>query len=186
MQAPPRPGLPVIVLASVMALWCVGFAAVNIVFEAADHFAHGRHQEYASALTVMNWFVVALKLLGAAVAILSVARRPRLVTRKVLAVLLWGGFATLAVYVLGGVAEAVAILAGLMGSIDQIDLASVAYLAFFLLAAAGWGVLAVSYSRRHEFGWRSAALGVLGAPIVLGSIFVAVPAILRILGVMPR
>lgn len=169
-----------------MALWCVGFAAVNVVFEAADHFAQSRYEEYASALTVLNWFVVALKLLGATVAILSVAKRPRPVTRKVLAVLLWSGFATLAVYVLGGLAEALAILAGLMGSIDQIDLASIAYLAFFLLAAAGWGVLGVSHSRRHALGWRPAALGVFGAPIVLGSIFVAVPAILRALGVMPR
>jgi hypothetical protein len=74
---------------------------------------------------------------------------------------------------------------GLTGSASQIDLAGVAYVIFFLMAATGWGVLAVSYSERHTLGWRTAALGALGAPIVLGLVLVAMPMLLAALGLMP-
>jgi hypothetical protein len=74
---------------------------------------------------------------------------------------------------------------GLSGSASRIDPASVAYLTFFLTAATGWGVLAVSYSERHSLDWRTAVLGVLGAPIVLGLVLVAMPVLLAALGLMP-
>lgn len=98
---------------------------------------------------------------------------------------MWGVFATLGVYALGSVVEAVSIVSGLTGTADQVNLASVAYVLFFLLAAAGYGVLAVSYSRRHDARTRSAVLGVLGAPALLGMILIAVPSMLGALGLMP-
>jgi hypothetical protein len=168
-----------------MALWCAGFAVVNIVFESTNHLDDGEYADYASALTVMNWLVVGLKLLGAAVALLSVAKRPRLMPPRLLGMLVWGAFATLAVYALGSVAQALGMVLGLMGSADQVDLAGVAYLTFFLMAAVGWSVLALSYSTRHPQGWIPAVIGVLAGPVVLGLVLVAMPALLTAIGVMP-
>jgi hypothetical protein len=168
-----------------MVVWCVGFAAVNVVFEVTDHFAGGPYARYASGLSVVDWFVVALKVLGAIVALLSIARRPRFVSPAVVTVLVWGAFATLAVYVLGSMAEAVAIVSGLAGSADQITVASVGYVLFFLVAAAGYGVLAFAYLRRHGQRKVLAGLGLLGAPAVLGLVLLVIPAILTATGLMP-
>ena len=181
-----QPGPAVIAIAWVMALWCLGFAAVNIVLESTDSLAAGEYAAYAAAFTVMNWLVVGLKLLAAVVALLSLSKRPPWPPPGLLGVLVWSVFATLAVYVLGSIAQALGMLLGLSGSASQIDLAGVAYVIFFLLAATGWGVLAVSYSERHTLGWRTAVLGALGAPIVLGLVLVAMPMLLADLGLMPR
>jgi hypothetical protein len=168
-----------------MALWCVGFAAVNVVLERTDYLADSEYADYAAAFTVMNWLVVGLKLLGAAVALLSVTKRPPFLPPRFLGVIVWSVFATLAVYVLGSMVQALGMLVGLRGSASQIDQAGVAYLVFFLTAATGWGVLAVSYSARHALGWRTALVGVLGAPVVLGLVLVAMPILLAALGLMP-
>lgn len=178
-------GKGVTVTGVLVALCLVGFAMTNIVFEITDHFANGRYADYASAFTVMNWLVVFLKVVGAAVALLSVATGPRLVSRAVLTVLLWGAFATLTVYTLGSLIEAIGIVLDLTGTADQIDLAATGYLLFFLLASVGYGVLAVSYMRRHHMHRRLAILGVLGAPVMLGLVLVAVPFLLTCLGLMP-
>jgi hypothetical protein len=180
-----QPGLSVTAIGWLMALWCVGFAVVNIVLESTDYLADSEYADYASAFTVMNWLVVGLKLLGAAVALLSVTKRPPFLPPGLLGVMVWSVFATLAVYVLGSMAQALGMMLGLIGSARQIDLASVGYLIFFLTAATGWGVLAVSYSERHTLGWRTAVLGVLGAPIVLGLVLVVMPILLAALGLMP-
>ena len=185
-RSPPvPPSTAVVAIGWLMALWCVGFAVVNVVFESTDHLAEGEYADYAAALTVMNWLVVGLKLLGAAVALLSVANRPPRLAPELVGVMIWSVFATLAVYALGSLAQALGMVSGLTGSADQVDLAGVAYLTFFLMAATGSGVLAVSYSKRHSLGWGPAVLGVLAGPLVLGLILVAMPALLTALGVMP-
>ena len=184
-QAHPRPGTGVRVIASLIALWCIGFVVINVVLEGTGHFADGPYAEYASGLTVMNWLVVGLKMAGAALALLSVAGDSRFLSPASMTVLVWGAFATLGVYALGSVTEAVGMIAGLTGTAGQIDVASVAYVLFFLLAAAGFGVLAISYSRRHRVRKRFALLGVLGAPIVLGLILLVFPALLAALELMP-
>jgi len=168
-----------------MVAWCVGFAGVNIGFVITDRFAGGPYADYATGITVMNWLVVALKILGAALALLSVARGPRFVPPAIVGVGLWGICATLAVYTLGSVAQAVAMISGLAGSPSQINLAGISYVLFFLLAAAGYGVLAISYSRRHSLGWGHAVLGLLGAPVVIGLVLLAMPAVLAAVGLMP-
>jgi hypothetical protein len=166
-------------------LGLIGFALVSIVFEIAGRFADGPYAEYASGFSVMNWIVVGLKAIGAAVALLSVAKRPALASPAVMTVLVWGAFATLGVYALGSVVEAVGMASGLLGSPDQIDIAGIVYVLFFSLMAAGYGVLAISYSRRHGLRRGFAILGVLGAPVVLVLLLLAVPALLALFGILP-
>jgi ABC-type Fe3+-siderophore transport system permease subunit len=167
-----------------MAAWCVGFAVVNVVLESTGHLAEGEYADHADAFTVMNWLVVGLKLLAAGVAVLSVTRRP-VGAPRVLGVAVWGAFATVGVYALGSVVQAIGMVAGLGGSADEIDALDVGYLLFFLAAAVGWAVLATSYSKRHALGPRVAALGMLGAPVVLGFLLVVMPMVLTHLGLMP-
>ena len=179
------PGPAVTATAALMALGSLGFALVNIIFETSDRFADGPYAEYASGLTVMNWLVAGLKLVGAAVALLSVARRPRLVSPPVMAVLLWGAFATLGVYALGSVVQAIGMAVGLMGSAAQIDVAGVAYVLASLMFAAGYGVLAISYARRHGLKSGSVVVGVLGGPALLAALLLVIPALLAAIGLMP-
>jgi hypothetical protein len=185
LRAPARPGMGIIATGRLVALCCIGFAVFNIVFELTDHFADGPYAEYSTGFAVMNWLVVGLKVVGAAVALLSVASRPRLLPPVVLGVLLWGAFAMLGVYAAGNVVQAIGMVSGLAGSTDQIDPAGVAYVLFFGVVAAGYGVLAISYSRRFKLRKGVAVLGALGAPVALGVILLAVPMLLAALGVMP-
>jgi hypothetical protein len=184
-QAPARPGNGITVTGRLMALCCIGFAVVNIVFELTDHFADGPYAEYSTGFTVMNWLVVGLKVVGAAVALLSIAGRPGFLPPVLLGVLLWGAFATLAVYAVGNVVQVIGMVSGLTGSADQIDLAGAAYVLFFLVVAAGFGVLAISYSRRFGLRKGVAVLGALGAPVALAAILLAMPQLLAALGIMP-
>lgn len=168
-----------------MALWCLGFAAVNVVFEITGHFAGGPYARYAFALSVMDWFVVALKVLGAVVALLSVARRPGRTSSVVVTMLVWAAFATLATYALGSLVEAAGMGLGLTSGADQITIASVAYVALFLVAAVGYGVLAISYSRRHPQRKGVIILGVLLGPALLGLLLLAIPEFLAAFGLLP-
>jgi hypothetical protein len=148
-----RPG-PVVTAAGVlMALWCLGFAAVNIVFEVTGHFVGAAYGHYASGISVVDRLAAGLKVLGAVVALLSVARRPRLASSGLVTVLVWAAFATLGVY--------------------------------FLVAAVGYGVLAISHCRRHPQRKRLATVGVLGAPVVFGLLLLGIPALLAAFGLLP-
>jgi hypothetical protein len=119
-----------------------------------------------------------------AAAVLAVTEPPRFLRPSTVGVLLWAAFATVTVYLAGSLGQAVAMLTGVAGDADRLDLASAAYLLAFLLAAAGFGLLAFSYAKRARLGRREVLLGVCGAPIVLGSILVVLPALLRATGVL--
>lgn len=168
-----------------MAAWCIGFAAVNAAQQVTGSLAAGPYAAYASGLSVMAWLVFGLKLLGAAVALLCVSRRLGPVPPYPVAVGAWGATALLGVYSLGSVVEAIGMATGLRGSIDQITLAGVAYVVFFLLGALGYGVLAVSFSRRYGTGTSAVVAGALGAPVVLALVLLGIPSLLVALGVMP-
>jgi len=176
---------PVVLVAWLVAAWCLGFAAVNVAFEATGHFLDGPHAEYATGLSVMDWIVSCLKVVGAAVALLSVSQRRIPISSRRLAELIWGAAALLGLYCTGSILEAIAMLTGLGGNPDQLNPRSVAYLVFFLFAAAGYGVLAVSFSRRSPTGRREALVGMLGGPSLLAILLGAIPLILVWVGLMP-
>ncbi|MCG5219358.1 hypothetical protein [Streptosporangium sp. KLBMP 9127] len=56
---------------------------------------------------------------------------------------------------------------------------------FFLFGAAGYGILARSYSRHTGPGPGPAVTGVIGAPLLLAALLVAAPAVLAAAGIMP-
>ena len=178
-------GPVVTVTAALMALGLLGFAVVNVAYEITDRFADGPYAEYATALAVMDWLVVGLKLVGAAVALLSVARRPRFVSVGVITLLLWAAFATFGVYALGSVAQAVGMATGLTVSASDIDIAGIAYVLGSLVLAAGYGVLAISYARRFGLRKGFVVAGVLVAPTLLGLLLLLLPALLAASGLMP-
>lgn len=176
------PGPFVVVVGVLVALWCVGFAAISVWLEATQFFATGEYADDAAALSVMNWLVTVIKLVGAAVALLAIRRRP--MAPRLVGTMLWAAFATLSVYVAGSVVQAVVIVAGVAGDREDFDMRSVAYVAAFLFAAAGFGILAISFARRTRLGRRVALVGALGAPLVLGTVLVLAPAILSATGLL--
>src|SRR3954447_11843706 len=181
--APPSRGVSVV--GAMTALWCAGFAAISIWFELTDYFSTGQYAQYTAGFSVVNWVVTAIKVVGVTVALLAIARRPRLLAPNLVGTLLWGAFTTITIYVLGSVMQAALMLTGVAGDADQIDAASVAYVLLFTLAAAGFGILAVSYGRRARLGKREMLLGAVGAPILLGGVLVVVPTVLAAVGMLP-
>ncbi len=178
------PSTFVTAVGALVAVWCGVFAAISVWFEVTGKFASGPHAADADALSVVNWFVVVVKLVGVAAAVLAVIEPPRFLRPNTVGVLLWAAFATVTVYVAGSLVQAVAMLTGVAGDADRIDLASVGYVLAFLLAAAGFGLLAFSYARRARLGRREVLLGVCGAPLVLSSILVVLPALLGVTGLL--
>ncbi len=176
------PSRAVVAVGVLMALWCAGFAAISVWFELTDYFGTGRYADDEAAFSVVIWFVTVLKLLGLALAVLAV--QARLVAPRIVGALLWAAFATLTVYVVGSITQAVVMLAGIAGDADQVDARSVAYVLAFVLAAAGFGILATSHARRAGLGTRIKVIGACGAPIALASVLVIVPAILRAVGLL--
>jgi hypothetical protein len=167
-----------------LAIGSIAFAVVNVVFELNGRFDEGPLADYSAGLSIVNWFVAAIKVLGAAVAIMSVARRPRL-SPRVVNFLIWGAAGVLGVYSLGSLAQAIGIEVGVGGNGDRIDSAGTIYVALFLLAAAGFVNLAVSHTRRSRLGFGSAILGSVGGVILLAFILLVLPMLLSAIGVMP-
>jgi hypothetical protein len=170
-------------LAWVLALGSVAFAVVNVVFEMTGRFEGGPLSEYEASLTIVNWFVAALKVFGAVVALVSVKRHSR-ATARLVNLLIWGAAGTLGIYSIGNVVQAVALAVDPATS-GQIDAAGIVYVLGFLVAAAGFAVLATSHSRRSGLGAGPAILGAVGGLIILGTILVLLPFLLAALGVMP-
>ena len=169
-----KPGTGVRLVAGGMVAWCIGFAAVNVVMEATGRFDHGALAQYATGLALVQWLVVGIKLVGALAAVLTVVEWPRRVPASARTQLVWGAFALLALYSAGNVVQ----LGHLIGAEpEQITAWSLGYVAFFAVAAAGYGVLAVSHFRRSGRNRRSAVLGAVGAPVLLGLLLAAGPAL---------
>jgi hypothetical protein len=177
-------GAGVVVTGWLVAAWCVAFALANVALEATDRFAHGPYAAYATGLAVMSWIVFALKLVGAGLALSSLRHVPPLPPR-VLSTLLWSATALLGLYALGSVVEAIGMLAGVAGRPDQITVAGVLYVVFFLLGATGYGVLAVSFSHRARVGRGAMLIGLLVAPVALALLLMVIPLLLVATHVMP-
>jgi hypothetical protein len=183
-RPPAPPGSFVVAIGLLVAVWCAVFAVISVWFELTDHFGVGRYADAATGISVVDWFVAGLKVVGAVVALLGVGRRPRLLRPSIVGTLLWGAFATLAVYVAGSVLQAGLLLTGVAGDAEQVDAAAVGYVLAFLLGATGFGILATSYARRAGLGRRVMVVGACGAPVVLGTVFVILPAVLSALGLL--
>lgn len=190
-----RPGRavtqPVRVVGYTVAAWCLGFAAVSgwqLVTgpEPGDPFT-----DYAGGIAVMIILVGALKILGAVIALLAIRSQPLRMPPRLLAIGLWGAFGLLAVYAAGSIALAVGNMTGLTEptaaweSAGGITPRSILYVLFFLAGAILFGVLAASFHRRNRTPWTAAAIGLLGAPLLLGIVLVIAPSILGHLDLLP-
>lgn len=174
------PGRLVTMTAWSAAALLVCFALVNVAFELTGRFVGGPYGRYASQISVMDWLMVMLKLVGAGLALLSVSRR-RVLPVGLLGMLVWGGFATLGVYAAGNIVESIGMLVGLIDPGRPIRLLDVGYVVFFAVVATLWGVLAMSYARRARLQRLPVALGMIGAPGLIAAVLLVVPTMLGIL-----
>ena len=182
---PARPEPAVSAAGWMIALWCVGFAAVNLAYGVTGRLEDGDYGEYATGLAVMSWLALIIKLVGAAVAILAVRPLPRFVSPRTEGVALWGAAALLVLYSAGNLVQAIGMLVGAMGSRDDITLLGLCYVAFFLLGAIGYAVLARSFARRYRISRRTKIVGVLGAPLALAVLLIVMPLLLAQLDFLP-
>lgn len=171
------------------ATWCLGFAAVS-----AWQIIHGpdpadRFAAYASGLAVASIVVLVLKLVGAGIAVAAV--QPRQSHERIIALALWGAFGSLALYSAGNLVITVGTLTGLMApsaawqAAGGVSVKAVLYVLFFLAGAGMFGMLATWYQRRHRTRWTWAAVGVMGAPVLIALLLVILPGILGHLGLLP-
>jgi hypothetical protein len=197
--AEPEPLAPVSVrvVGYAAAAWCVGFAGVSVWQVAADPVGQSgvgrRYAAYASGLAIMSVLVGVLKLAGAAVAVAAVRVRAGRSRRwlVLLGVALWGAFGLLVLYSAGNLVITVGTETGLLApsaawtAAGGVTAKAVLYVVFFLAGAALFGVLAVWFHRRHRLRWTSAAVGLAGAPLLLGLLLAVAPAILGRFGLLP-
>lgn len=78
------------------------------------------------------------------------------------------------------------LLLGVIGHRADVTAWSLAYVAFFVVGAVGFSVLAISFARRHPLSRCVVVLGVVGAPVMLGLLLVVLPMVLAALGLFPR
>lgn len=173
------------------AAWCLGFAAVSVWQLVAGLGDDNRFAAYASGLAVMGLLVLVLKLIGAAVAVSAVAPWQERLPRNLLAAALWGGFGMLALYSAGNVVITIGTVFGLLEPSDAwtaaggVTAKALLYVAFFLAGAVVFGFLAVSFHRRRHPPRTVVLTGLVGAPVLLGLLLLAAPAVLGLLGLLP-
>jgi hypothetical protein len=192
-----RPPAAVRALGYTVAAWCLGFAGVSawlIAGLVADPEAAARRfAADASGLVIISLLVLVLKLAGAAVALAAVLVSPETARRRVrlLGVAVWGAFGVLALYSAGNLFITVGTESGLLApsaawtAAGGVTGRAVLYVLFFLAGAAMFGVLAVWFHRRHHLRWPAPVAGLAGAPLLLGLILAAAPAILGHWGLLP-
>jgi hypothetical protein len=179
------PGSAVTAAGWLIAVWCVAFAVVNLAYLATGHFDDGEYAEYAAGIAGMSWLVLIIKLVGAAVAVMAVHRVPWFVSPRVVGLTLWGAAALLVLYSAGNLVQLAGMATGVMGSRDDITLLGLGYVAFFILGAIGYGMLAGSFSRRYALTKSTAILGLLAAPLFLAILLAALPLLLAQLDLLP-
>jgi hypothetical protein len=189
-QSLPAAPSPAAKLAAILvALACLGFAAANIGLMFTDAVRSDTYRrlssDYPTAFAVMNWMVFGLKLIGAAVALATIRRKPPFARPAVLGVLLWGAFVTLTVYAVGNLLQAIGLATGLTGDPKLVNLWGIGYVTFFVLFAAGFGILAFDHRRRFHTGRRSVVMGAVGAPVLIGVVLFVVPTLLAARGLLP-
>jgi hypothetical protein len=173
----------VTIAAVLAAVWCLGFAAVNVRHLATGRLTEDRFGDYATVVVVASILVLLLKLLGAGVALASLRSVRGGGTRWLLGAALWGATSTLMLYSAGNLVIAVGTVTGLLEPTAAWEAAggvtprAIAYVLFFLAGAAMFAVATASYHRRHRLRWTAAAAGAVGAPALLGGLLVVLPAL---------
>jgi hypothetical protein len=110
---------------------------------------------------------------------------------RLLGVAVWGAFGVLALYSAGNLVITAGTESRLLApsaawtAAGGVTGRAVLYVLFFLAGAGMFGVLAVWFHRRHQLRWTAAVAGLAGAPLLLGLILAAVPAILGHWGLLP-
>ena len=178
-QAPP-PGA-VRWLGYTAAAWCLGFAGVSVWLVADMAGEPGQ-----AGLVILSVAALVLKLA-------AVLHRPGWPERplRLLGMALWGAFGLLALYSAGNLFITAGTVSGLLApsaawtAAGGVTPRAVLYVLFFLVGAALFGMLAVWFHRRHHLGWTVAVAGLAGAPLLLGLILAAAPAILGRWGLLP-
>jgi hypothetical protein len=171
--------------------WCLGFAAVSVLQLATGPAQDSRYASYASGLATMEIVVLVLKVLGAGLALAAITPGRLGLPARVIAVGLWGAFDLLALYSAGSLVITAGTLSGLLEPSEAWTAAggvtsrAVLYLLFDLVGAAAFGMLAISFHRRHALPRTVAAVGLVGAPLLLAFILAVMPALLGSLGLLP-
>jgi hypothetical protein len=176
-----------------VAAWCLGFAGESgwLVAELIAH-PEGvvrRYDADASGLVIMSLLVLVLKLAGAGLVLVRPGRARGWV--RLLGVAVWGAFGVLALYSAGNLFITAGTETGLMApsaawtAAGGVTGRAVLYVLFFLAGAAMFGTLAVWFHRRHHLRWTEAVAGLAGAPLLLGLVLGAAPAILGRWGLLP-
>ena len=188
---PPADGVvsPAIKAIAVLVVgWCLGFAAVNGWQLATGRLTDDRFVGYTTALVVTSVLVLLLKLAGAGMALASLRSVHHRGVRWLLGAALWAATSTLALYSAGNLIITFGTVTGLLEptaaweSAGGVTVRAAAYVLFFLVGAAMFAVLTVSYHRRHRLHWTAVAAGFIGPPVLLGGLLVLAPALLKTLG----
>ena len=189
-STPPAAGVsPTIkIIAVLLAAWCLGFAAVNAWQLATGRLTDDDFRGYTTALVVASIVVLLLKLVGAGMALASLRTVHHHRVRWLLGAALWAATSTLALYSAGNLIITLGTVTGLLEptaaweAAGGVTIRAVAYVLFFLAGAAMFAALTVSYHRRHRLHWTPIAAGIVAPPVLLGGLFVAVPALLGMIG----
>ena len=156
------------------ATWALGFAAVNLYLQIVGIDDPQIQQNWVE-FTVINLGVVGLKAFGAAVALATVQRWGRAVPAWLVSTCAWGAAGTLLLYAAAGLAFTAA-----QGALLDWSLAggtflvpNLAYLGFFALPGVLFTVAARHHQRQTATSPVWAAVGLLGAPLVPGTVILA-------------
>lgn len=157
--------------ASGAAIWALGFAVVNLYLQFAG-IDDQRLRANWTEFTVVNLSVVVLKMLGAGLALATVAGWGRRLPAALVSTAAWGAAAMLVIYSLFGVV--VVTLQGgwteTMSAGGTFEVPVLGYLLFFLVPGILFAVAAADHQRRTSTSRVTVLLGVLGAPLLLASV----------------
>ena len=151
---------------------------------ASGRLTGGEFGDDTTALVVASVLVLVLKVAGAGIALASLRSVQHQGARWLLGAALWAATSTLALYSAGNVVFTLGTVTGFLEpaaawrAAGGVTIPAVGYVVFFLVGAAMAAALTVSYHRRHELHWTAVAAGFIGPPVLLGGLFVAVPALL--------
>ena len=164
----PTPTVPARGAAYGAAVWALAFAGVNLYLQAVGI---DELRSHWTTFTAVNLGVVALKVVGAVVA-LGTVHGGRRIPPPLISVGAWGAVATLLLYTGYGLVATVAtgdLLTWMLAG-GTFWMPTPAYLAFFALGGALFAVAARQHQRRRGVRWIWALAGTLGAPLLLGAV----------------